>query len=208
MGGMSSAYAATYYSKATGLNANSTSSWTTARDGSGTSPSNFTTAGDVFTIQNSHTLPMNGSWSVTGNLSIESGGTLTVSRAITIGGTTTISGTLNITTTTGTRQFTGLLTINSGGTWNNGTVTEPINFRGGVTNNGTFTAGAGVYTFNTNNQTINGTLSIPNVTVTGVTLTNNGTLSVTTALAGTGGLTQSSGSVLNIGGLQQRQLLF
>jgi hypothetical protein len=200
VGGMSSAYAATYYSKATGLNANLTTSWTTARDGSGTSPSNFTTAGDVFTIQNGHTLPMSASWSVTGNLSIENGGTLTVSQAITIGGTTTISGTLNITTTTGTRQFTGLLTVNSGGTWNNGNVAEPINFRGGVTNNGTFTAGTGVYTFSTNSQTINGTLSIPNVTVTGVTLTNNGTLSVSTALSGTGGLTQSSGSVLNIGG--------
>jgi hypothetical protein len=120
VGGMSSAYAATYYSKATGLNANLTTSWTPARDGSGTSPSNFTTAGDVFTIQNGHTLPMSASWSVTGNLSIENGGTLTVSQAITIGGTTTISGTLNITTTTGTRQFTGLLTVNSGGTWNNG----------------------------------------------------------------------------------------
>lgn len=224
MGGMSSAFAATYYSKATGLNANVLTTWTINSDGTGANPSNFTTAGDVFIIQNGHTLTLSATWSLTGNLTINngggftsgnynttlgsliinSGGTFTVNftntnRTLTLNGTTTIGGTLNITTTNGTKNFIGLVTVNSGGTWNNG-ANEAINFRGGVTNNGTFTAGTGVYTFNTNNQTISGTLSIPNVTVTGVTLTNSGTFSVTTALSGTGGLTQSSGSTLNIGG--------
>lgn len=223
LGGMSSIYATTYYSKATGLNANALITWTVNADGTGANPSNFTTPGDVFIIQNGHTLTLNAAWSLTGNLTINnggffttgsqnttlgsltinSGGTFTVNfnnnKTLTLNGATTIGGTLNITTTNGNKNFIGSVTVNSGGTWNN-SINEPINFRGGVTNNGTFTAGAGVYTFNTNNQTINGTLSIPNVTVAGVTLTNNGTLSVTTALTGTGGLTQSSGSVLNIGG--------
>jgi len=42
-----------------------------------------------------------------------------------------------------------------------------------------------------------GTLSIPSVTVTDITLTNNNTLTVTTALVGTGGLTNVG--TLNIG---------
>ena len=74
--------------------------------------------------------------------------------------------------------------------------------RGGLTNNNTFTAGSGVYTFDTNSQAINGTVSIPNVTVTGgaVVLTNSNTLTVGTALSGTGGLTQAASATLNIGG--------
>jgi len=39
-------------------------------------------------------------------------------------------------------------------------------------------AGTGIYTFDTNAQSLTGTFSIPNVTVTGITLTNNNTLTV------------------------------
>ena len=92
------------------------------------------------------------------------------------------------------------MTINAGGIWNNNTVNAPITLRGGITNNGTFNAGTGTYTFNTNNQALTGTFSIPNVTATGITLTNNGTLAVGTALSGTGGLTQGVNATLNIGG--------
>ncbi len=77
---------------------------------------------------------------------------------------------------------------------------EPITFRGGITNNGTFTANIGVHTFDTNNQALTGTFSIPNVTVTGVTLTNNNSLTVGTALSGSGGLTQAANATLNVGG--------
>ena len=77
-------------------------------------------------------------------------------------------------------------------------------FPGGITNNGTFTAGSGVHTFDPNNQALTGTFSIPNVTV-GTsdyyTLTNNGTLTVGTALSGTCGTSaQGANATLNIGG--------
>ncbi|MFN9520186.1 MAG: beta strand repeat-containing protein, partial [Bacteroidota bacterium] len=63
-----------------------------------------------------------------------------------------------------------------------------IYFDGGISNSGTFTSNAASYVFQTNDQALTGTLSILNVTVTGVTLTNNNTLTVGTALSGTGTL--------------------
>jgi hypothetical protein len=92
-----------------------------------------------------------------------------------------------------------LVTINTNSSWTENAAITPA-FRGGITNNGTFTAGTGVHTFNTNAQALNGTIIIPSVTVTGVTLTNNGSLTVGTALTGTGGLTNSATRALNIGG--------
>jgi hypothetical protein len=141
---------------------------------------------------------------ISGNLVVGDGTTFTVGNyTFTVTGTTTVgggtSGTLSITATTAALQFTGLVTINAGGTWNN-SGNDGVTFRGGITNIGTFTAGTGVQTFNTNAQALTGTFAIPNVTVTTVTLTNNNTLTVGTALSGTGGLTQAANATLNIGG--------
>jgi hypothetical protein len=140
-----------------------------------------------------------------GNLNIGDGTTFTAAGfALTVTGTTTIgggtSGNLTTSSATGTKIFTGLVTINAGGTWTNTAANSPVTFRGGITNNGTFSAGTGVYTFDTNSQPLVGTLSIPNVTVTGVTVTNNNTLTVSTALSGSGGVTQAANATLNIGG--------
>lgn len=121
---------------------------------------------------------------------------LTVSKATTVGGGT--SGTLSITSNTGTKTFVGLVTINPGATWTN--TNSPVIFRGGITNSGTFTAGTGAHTFNTNAQVLNGTFVIPSIAVTGVTLTNTNTLTVGTALSGSGTLTQAANATLNIGG--------
>jgi len=135
------------------------------------------------------------------NLSVTSGTTNTLNATtITVTGTSTIDGNLTFASTSGTKIFTGLTIVTANGTWNN-TINEAITFRGGLTNNGVFTAGTSTYTFDTNNQPITGTLSIPSITITGVTLTNNGSLTIGTALAGNGGLTQGlATSVLNIGG--------
>ncbi len=189
--------AADRYSVATG-NWNLNSTWSATSGGA--AGASFPVAGDNVFIEGGFTVTTAAS-TACANLSIANGSTLAVGGFdITVSGTTTLNGTINHTSTTGTKTFTGLITINATGIWNNNTVNEQINFRGGVSNSGTFNAGTGTYTFNTNNQALTGTLSIPNVTVTGITLTNNSTLTIGTALAGTGGLTQAVNSVLNLGG--------
>jgi Secretion system C-terminal sorting domain len=139
---------------------------------------------------------------INSNLSIADGATFSSAGfALTVTGTTTVgggvSGNLTVSGAAGAKTFTGLVTINAGGTWNN-SGNSPITFQGGITNSGTFTAGTGVETFNTNAQALSGTFSIPSVTVTGIALTNNNTLTVTTALIGTGSLVQAANATLNI----------
>ncbi|MET3886003.1 HYR domain-containing protein [Niastella sp. OAS944] len=122
---------------------------------------------------------------------------------LTVTGTTTVgagvSGGLTISSSAGTKTFIGPVTINTGGTWNN-SGNSAVTFRGGITNNGTFTAGTGVHTFDTNAQALSGNaFTIPSVTITTITLTNNNSLTVNTALSGTGTLLQAAGATLNIG---------
>ncbi|MBS7256165.1 T9SS sorting signal type C domain-containing protein [Flavobacterium branchiicola] len=136
---------------------------------------------------------------VCANLTIEAGRVLTVSDALTVGGTTSLSGTINVGNTAGTKRFIGLVTVNIGASWNN-SANSDINFRGGITNNGTFTSGTGIQTFDSNTQQLTGNFSINNVTVagSGIVLTNNNTLTCSTALSGNGSLTNLG--TLNIGG--------
>ena len=137
---------------------------------------------------------------VNGTLTVTAGTLNLSTRNLTTNGSTSISGTLNDSSSTGTNIFVGLITVQTGGSWTS-TGNSAYTIRGGLTHNGTtFTAGTGIYTFNTNPQSISGSsaISIPRVTVTGITLTNNGTLTVTTALAGTGTLTQGTNATLNI----------
>ena len=138
---------------------------------------------------------------INNHLSIADGATFSLGAfALTVTGTTTVgsgtSGNLTVSSATG-ATFTGLVTINAGAVWNN-SGNAAIIFQGGITNNGTFTAGSGIQTFNTNAQALTGTFSIPSVTVTAVTLTNNNTLSVTTNLTGSGTLAQAANATLNI----------
>jgi hypothetical protein len=140
---------------------------------------------------------------INGDLSIGSGSANFTAAGfpLTVTGTTTVGagtlGNLTISSATGAKTFTGLVTMNTGGVWNN-TANAPITFQGGILNSGTFNAGTGIQTFNTNAQTLTGTFNIPSVLVTGITVTNNSTLSISTALNGTGQLSQANFAILNI----------
>ena len=185
------------YSVATG-NWNNTATWSATSGGA--SGASVPGAGDNAIIEGGFTVTVNVP-SACANLSVAGGSTLNVGGFnFTVNGTASISGNVNYTNAAGVKTFIGLVTIAPGGIWTNNTINSPVTFSGGITNNGTFNSGTGIHTFNTNNQAITGTFSIPSVTVTGITLTNNGTLTVGTALAGTGGLTQGINSTLNLGG--------
>src|SRR5262249_12616797 len=102
-----------------------------------------------------------------------------------------------ISSATGTKAFNGDVTVSNGGTWNNTAANVALTLPGNISNSGTFNAGTGVHTLTGSSKTISGTFSIPSVTVNG-TYTNNGTLTVTTALAGTGTLTNGATGTLNV----------
>ena len=188
--------AADRYSIATGR-WDQTSTWSTTSGGPG--GASVPGAGDNVYIEGGYSVRISNAAATCANLSISAGSTLDArGQNLTVGGTTIVNGTLSFTQNAGgTKTFTGLVTVN--GSWTN-TINSPVYFRGGISNNGTFTAGTGTYTFNTNNQTISGTFSISAITVTGVVLTNNATLTVTASLGGTGGITQGVNAQLNIGG--------
>jgi hypothetical protein len=162
----------------------------------------MTTAGN-FTLSGKATTTTAANLTVGGNLDVGTGTQLTVAGfAFMVTGTTSVAGTLTHSNATGTKQYTGRVTISTGGVWNN-SGNAAITVRGGLMHSGaTLTAGNGVYKFDVNDQAIGGTsaISIASVTVAGVTLTNSGTLTVGSALSGTGGLTNGATGTLNIGG--------
>lgn len=142
---------------------------------------------------------------INGNLNIGNGSTfnvggynLTVKGSTTVGGGT--SGNLNINAYNGTKIFTGLVTINSGGKWDNSGASSPVTFQGGITNNGTFLPGnSGTQTFDTNAQFLNGNIDMSGaaVVISGINLTNNGTLTLSANFSGSGTLTNSSSGTVN-----------
>jgi hypothetical protein len=137
---------------------------------------------------------------VGGNLDIGSGTTFTANDdTLHVTGTTSLTGTLDFSgSNTTTKTFTGDTTINSGGQWNEN-VDPPIVFGGSLDNQGDFYANNSVHTFIGAGETLNGTIAIPNVTINSPgAYTNNGTLTVSTALSGSGSLTNAG--TLNLGG--------
>ena len=225
--GIFNANAITYFSRASAAwDVNTT--WSTVSFVSSTNIGTFPIAGDVVNIGGGFTVTI-GANAACATLVIDDpttlsslsvgGFTLTVSGTTTIGGGVTGSN-LTITNATGTKTFTGVVTINAGASLsetaaaqlsfgNNvtitGTLTENgaavVGIAGNLLNNGTYTASKGVHTLSGASKTVGGssTNTIPQVTVTGTIITNNGTLTINTALAGaTGSLTNSN--VLNLGG--------
>ena len=146
---------------------------------------------------------MAGAVAVGNNLNVGAGTTLdtgpTGTSTLAVTGNTTVNGTLKL-DNTGTKTFTGNVAVNSGATWNE-TGAASIDYGGNLQNGGTYTANSGVHTFSGTGTTIGGAneIAIPNVTVSGTT-TNNGTLTVSTALAGAGTLTNGATGTLNFGG--------
>jgi hypothetical protein len=187
-----SSFGTTYYSRTSG-NWSSNSTWSTVAC-SGTSASSYPVAGDIVYICSGHTVTVNVA-SACATLDIT--GTLTIGAySFTVSGATTISGTMNDNNSSGTNSF-GDITIN-GGTFNN-TGNAAFTINGNFQNNNTFSPGTGVFTFAGTSKTISGTVTIPSATING-TYTNNGTLTVNTALSGSGTLTQGTSGILNIGG--------
>jgi len=189
-----------------------------------TLPSKGITTFNNLTIA-SGTTTVGANLTINGNLKIANGAAFTAGPyALTVEGTTTVgdgaSGTLTISSATGTKTFTGPVTINPGGALTQsapatlsfggdvtigGTLMEDgaalVGLAGNLQNNGTYTASTGLHTFSGATKTLSGTsaITIPSVAVAG-TCQNNGTLAVTNALSGAGGLTQGPNSRLLIGG--------
>ena len=181
--------------------------WTKSGTFTATGLVNFTGASPTITGSNFNNLQFSGSGTlsvgtvtviVAGTFVVSSGNVAIAETTITVTGATTVTGTLTHSSTTGTKIYTGLVTVN--GTWNN-SGNSAITFRGGLTNLGTFTSGTGTYTFDTNSQSISGTLTIGTVTIpTTIVVLNNNTLTVSTALSGAGTLRQAASSYLYITG--------
>ncbi|MFA6365253.1 MAG: dockerin type I domain-containing protein [Candidatus Paceibacterota bacterium] len=181
-----------------------------------------TAAGSV-TINSGAVLTMSGGTITFGALTINSGGSATLNRNTTIRGITNVTGNLNFTSATArTITFTGAVILNSGAVWNEATAnTFAIN--DDFTNNATtFTASTGTHSFGgvthiisgstatiipgtatfTGPYTNNGIFSAATLSAVGGTaiLTNNGTVTVSTALSGSGGFTQGTTGVFNFNG--------
>ena len=178
--------------------------------GAKTLQTNTTTIGGNLTLSGTASTTTVVGTTISGNLIVGDGTTFNAAGYnLTVNGTTTIgdgaSGTLTIGAYSGTKIFKGLLSIKTGGTWDNSTTSSPVTFQGGINNNGTFTAGnAYTYTFDTNAQSLMGNLDMADaaVTITGITLTNNGSLSLTANLLGTGTLSNATTGTINFSGNQ------
>jgi len=149
-----------------------------------------------------------------GNLTVASAAILTMDNfQFTESGTSDITGTVNTATgNTGTRTFTGLVTIQPNGVWDLSGQNPATSFNAGITHNGTtFNNGTGAVTFSAS-QALGGSSAMtfgqdPTTIPAGVTLTNNNTNAVTgvtfTALTlanptTANGLSLTNGSIITI----------
>jgi len=159
------ANAINYYSKSSG-NLNLTATWGTNTDGTGTSPGNFTTSGNVFYIHNNSTPTINASWTVSGIGSKVVVGDGTTACNFTVGGALVLTATVDISTNgTLTLSTTGALTGITFGTLANGST---VNYAEAGAQTGivaTYSnltlSGSGIKTFsNFTSTTVNGILSL------------------------------------------------
>jgi hypothetical protein len=162
---------------------------------------NLTTSGTVTTAT---TLAV----SVASTLTVGAGTTLTMGNfAFTASGTTSVSGTLSTGTgNTGTRTFTGAVTVNSGGVWNLSGQNPATSFGAGIAASGTtFNNGTGAAAFSADQSLSGSTAMTFGGTLTpasGKTLTNDNSNTVTVSSTGsivlTGNFTQGLNSSLSL----------
>ncbi|MFI5252756.1 MAG: hypothetical protein ACHQQQ_10035, partial [Bacteroidota bacterium] len=178
---------------------------TLSGSGTKTLQTSTTTIGGNLTMSGTATTTTVAALAVTGSLSVGAGTTLNLAGfTFSVGSSTSVYGSLYFTSTTGTKTFTGDVLVSSAGTgglWNEGSFNPPINFGGSLQTDGFFNSGSGVHTFTGSGKFLSGAndISIANVTING-TYTNINVLTVGTALAGSGTLTQGTTGTLNIGG--------
>ncbi len=145
-----------------------------------------------------------GSVIVTDTFTISAGATLNNSGStnLTTNGVFYVLGTYNETATGGSVTFNAGVNIGSAGTISCSIGETFVFAGGGLINDGIFACGtSNTSTFQTNSQVISGTGSTTFSTLTiNIAVTNNTTMSITTALAGSNTLTQGSGAILNIVG--------
>lgn len=199
------AFAATYYSKASG-NANQTSTWGINPDGTGTAPANFTTSGDIFIVRSGASLNLNNNWVIGTGVTLQMDGVMNVTNNnsdITINGTVEFDGS--------TPQF----ILNGGGNgtdvFMNGTLrtSNPngiVNGLPGVTNasvnvanaNSSFVIGStAVVVFNGTNQVANGlSTTINTLIAAGSSLTLAGSVVATNLNVESGLLILGSSDIL------------
>jgi hypothetical protein len=172
-------------------------------DGTGTKTlrTGTTAVNGDFILRGTASTTMVRALTIGGNLDVGDGTSLTlIGSNFTVAGNTTIgngsSGQIIIPNTGGSKTFTGDVTINNGATWNNST-NEAVTFGGNFNNLGTFNANSAIQTFSGSGKTISGTNTIASIAING-NITNNGSLTVTTVLSGTGTLTNGGSGTINV----------
>ena len=203
--------ATTYYSGAATGDPTLTTSWWTGTGGTGSHPTDFV-SGDTFIIQSGHnyTIPFNTSWTVnaTGagtaaSVQVNSGGTLTFTLSsgstckLILGGNFKQSGTVIGTTT----STTGVIEFTSSGTWTGSgdisNVKANIQVDSGVTLDASgMSAGFKLKSSNTVGITVNGTLVMGTLTISG-----NGNVSASFTLGSSGTLITATTSASGLPGI-------
>ena len=164
---------------------------------------NFGTVGGTLVINSGNSLTVGSSYTLTVTGAVTVGGTLTISTsgANAFNGGITVNGTLIYDTSTAGTKSTTDLTINAGSTFTN-SINRALTISGNLAvNGGTITWGTGIYTMSGTAKTIGCgvAVSIPKLTVSSTVQNNCSDLTITSALAGTGGtLTNGNGADLKI----------
>ncbi len=200
-------YSTTYYNKSSGVaSLQATANWGTATNGTGTSPANFTTAGDVFNLYNGSTGTISAAWVMTGvtlnvgngaamNLTIPSGFSLTGTGVVNVSAAATLTLQNTANPTLGTLNATS--TVNYNGT---GAQTIALGTYGNLTLSGART-GTPAITLASGTINIAGSFS---VTYTGaVTFTTTGSTVIYNTLTGgstVGGITYNNLTLSNTSG--------